>query len=130
MKRKSDHKQVHPFEEVGPLSQKPKQEPENEECKFCFLDPCITSHGHHWLGDGRHACEANSGIQRAKYAKYWKCISNRGGWNLDMYLAKKVSTPEGSVLHRREIMPECVVNQVRELYPNPGRIPYMGHKWE
>ena len=57
---------------------------DNETCPFCFLQPCITALYHDWLGNGRDACEANSGIPRAKYMRYWKCISNSGRWYLDM----------------------------------------------
>jgi hypothetical protein len=27
----------------------------------------------------------------------------------------------------REVMPDCVLHQVRQLYPNPKDVPYMGH---
>ena len=30
---------------------------------------------------------------------------------------------------QREIMPECILNLVRGLYPNPPGYAYMGHKW-
>ena len=29
----------------------------------------------------------------------------------------------------REIMPECVLNLVRGLYPNPPDTPILGHRW-
>jgi hypothetical protein len=29
----------------------------------------------------------------------------------------------------REIMPDCVLNQVRALYPNIPGIEYMNHQW-
>ena len=29
----------------------------------------------------------------------------------------------------REIMPDCVLLLVRELYPNPVGVPHLGHKW-
>ena len=28
----------------------------------------------------------------------------------------------------RELMPECVIADVRKRFPNPLQIPYMGHK--
>ena len=28
----------------------------------------------------------------------------------------------------RELMPECVIADVRKRFPNPPEIPYMGHK--
>jgi len=100
-------------------------------CPFCFLSPCIIAHPHDWLGDGQRPCQENSGMRRVLYNRYWKCMDNQGAWRLESYLQKKTrQAPQGSVAHRREIMPECVVKQVRDLYPNPVGQPYMGHKWE
>lgn len=35
---------------------------------------------------------------------------------------------ENIVWAHREIMPECVLSLLRDLYPNPPGRPYMGHK--
>jgi hypothetical protein len=64
-------------------------------------------------------------------------IDQRCGWRDARYLQRKAS-----LLHRedednvwisnntvREVMPVCVLNQVRNLYPNPSGHPYMGHRW-
>ena len=39
------------------------------------------------------------------------------------------SYSETAVHVLREIIPECVLNLVRGLYPNPPDTPYLGHKW-
>ena len=36
----------------------------------------------------------------------------------------------GRVDGPREIMPLCVIKDVRRRYPNPDGVPYMGHKFE
>ena len=45
---------------------------------------------------------------------------------------KKIRVGGGDwvLTHRRELMPECVVDLARQLYPNPKNIPYMNHMWE
>jgi hypothetical protein len=55
-------------------------------------------------------------------------IANMGGWNLPQYMGKKRTA--GDILHKRDIMPHCVVDLVRTKYPNPKDKPYMGHKWQ
>ena len=77
-------------------------------------------------------CMENAGIRRSKYRSYWKCLANLGAWNLPEYLQRKESLMQGerAVIHQREVMPVCVLKQVRGLYPNPSGIPYMGHKWQ
>lgn len=48
-------------------------------------------------------------------------------------LQKKAKASDGEngsqVWNKWEILPVCVVNHVRSLFPNPPNIPYMGHKW-
>lgn len=110
----------------------PPQNAQKMDCEHCFQTPCVTSHYHQWLGNGQAPCVENSVIRKEKYTKYWKVINNLGGWNDPRYLAKKISAEEGewAITHRREIMPVCVLTNVRNLYPNPKGQPYMGHKWE
>lgn len=62
-------------------------------------------------------------------------MSRRYAWNHPRYQAKKAEhfnrdeEVENIVWTQREIMPECVLSLVRDLYPNPPGRPYMGHKW-
>ena len=98
-------------------------------CPLCFLNPCVASLPVDWVGHGQAAHAANNSLRRVRYAKYWKIISNLGGWTNQQYLTKKLTETHG-VHHMREIMPDCVVDKVRTLYPNPASIPYMGHKLE
>jgi hypothetical protein len=54
-----------------------------------------------------------------------------GGWAKAQYIQKKraLGGTDRAVLHRREIMPDCVLKFCRGLYPNPVGQPYLGHKW-
>lgn len=101
-------------------------------CPHCFLPTCVTEVNKEavWLGDGREACLENAGTRRNIYFRYWNCLSNLDAWDHPLYIAKKTAGAEGSVYHKREIMPNCVLKKVRGLYPNPTDCPYMGHKWE
>ncbi|KAK3108410.1 hypothetical protein FSP39_007411 [Pinctada imbricata] len=71
-----------------------------------------------------------------KYKKFWTMMSRRNAWNHPIYLQKKANMlnwnaidSERIVWTLREVMPDCVFNVVRELYPNPPGQLYMGHKW-
>jgi hypothetical protein len=51
-----------------------------------------------------------------------------GLWKDTRYLEKKVAVGgETAVWHKREVMPLCVLKEIRDLYPNPSGIPYLGH---
>ena len=115
----------------SPPSPPPPADPaqlEEEECPQCFLTPCVTVREHYWLGEGQPAHPDNHGIRRIKYKSYWKTINNLGGWLDQRYIEKKVAAG-GAVHDKRDLMPNCVVNQLRQLYPNPANMQYMGHMW-
>lgn len=49
-----------------------------------------------------------------------------GLWKQEQYLSEKKQM--GCKNDVREIMPFCVICDVRTRWPNPPDIPYMGHK--
>ena len=59
-------------------------------------------------------------------------LNNLGLWQNDDYQKRKdaAGCSKVFIVHRREIMPTCVVDKVRRFYPNPADKPCMGHKWE
>ena len=83
----------------------------------------------------------NTGIRKSKYKKFWTLIQRYGGWNNPHYLRKKITLLRQSrhmnedeswiTMGRelRDIMPECVTELVRSIYPNPENVSYMGHRW-
>lgn len=107
-------------------------------CSFCFLSPCVTSHRQLWLPDQPvHAHARNSELRKQKYRKFWKLMDMNGGWRHPKYVTKKhrllglddnvtVWVGVGTI---REVMPKCILDLVRQIYPNPPGQPYMGHKW-
>lgn len=103
------------------------------ECHYCFRDPCVTNMHFSWLGTGQEPCYENSCIRKTKYSNYWKVMTNLGAWKDPRYLRVKLDRANGgewAVQHRREVMPVCILRQLRTLYPNPKDKPYMDHKWE
>ena len=106
------------------------------ECDHCFCTPCITSNRQAWLGDGALPHMRNTAIRKTKYRKFWTLLSGANAWFHPRYLDKKrrvlqvhATSDLGEIYTKREIMPQCVLDLVRGLYPNlPGR-PYMGHRW-
>ena len=85
-----------------------------------------------FLGSSESACLENSGLGRNIYKKFWKTLNNLGLRQNNDYQKRKnaAGCSKVFVVHSREIMPTCVVDKVRRLYPNPSDKPYMGHKSE
>ena len=85
--------------------------------------------------DGAVSHRRNSGIRKKMYRKFWSMLEMRNSWRHPAYLQKKSAVMERDGVDEsvvevlREIMPDCVLLLVRELYPNPVGVPYLGHKW-
>ena len=60
-------------------------------------------------------------------------MDTKGAWRHAKYLSKKArllrTDDLSTVWTIREVMPQCVLDLVRGIYPSPPRQPYMGHKW-
>ena len=100
-------------------------------CPFCLSSPYVTTNPQSWLGDGKPPQPGNNHIRKTLYRKYWVMLDRRGLWRHDIYLQRKERRMNDAhvELTVREIMPDCVLEQVRGLYPNPKDVPYMGHFW-
>ena len=111
------------------------------ECPYCLCSPCITTYPQAWLGQGQPPRAGNNTIRKTLYKHFWKVLDRAGLWRDRRYLDRKEYLLEmykraheddeaivkvGTV---REVMPECVLTKVRNMYPNPKKKPYMGHKW-
>ena len=74
----------------------------------------------------------SSEIRKKLYRKFGSMLNSRGAWRHPLYVRKKTTTmcrehvSETAVHVLTEIMPECVLNLVRGLYPHT---PYLEHKW-
>ena len=74
----------------------------------------------------------NIGIRHHLYKSYWKLIDNSGGWCDLRYLAKKskeLNDCASAAGSRREIMPICIVTELRKMFPNLESVCYVGHEW-
>jgi len=102
-------------------------------CPECFMDPCVITRPHNFLGPGRRACADNAASRRTKYKKYWNMLKYLGAWGNLEYLERRrqavAMDPAARGNNPREIMPMCVVRHVRSHYPNQPGVPYMGHVW-
>ena len=106
---------------------------QESECPHCLQGPCVTDRHFTWLGNGQTPSSANSAVRKSMYSKFWKVLANLGVWNDPRYISRKKEVGGGGewiVIHRREVMPVCVLKHTRDLYPNPQGQSYMGHKWE
>ena len=113
------------------------EDSETEECPHCFCRPCVTTYRQAWLGNGNPPMAGNNSLRRQKYKHFWRMMSNRYAWSDPRYIQKKalalgqanIAESENYCLEVREIMPDCILELVRSLYPNLDKVPYMGHKW-
>ena len=103
------------------------------ECPFCYCAPCITDEKNKqfwWPIDNDAPHSGNTSKRKKLYQRFWGMLCNCGAWHDTRYLTKKAERRGDFTWHKREIMPECVINKCREWYPNPQQTNYMGHKWE
>ena len=115
------------------------QSPDEEECRFCLCRPCITyeQNRQFWWEDNTEApCRRNSALRKEKYKRFWTMMFHRDAWKVPRYQAEKLRALRADPRHRkyewhrRDIMPKCVLSHVRQWFPNPAGVPYMGHLWE
>lgn len=110
------------------------------ECSECLSVPCVTLFPQRWLGPGQTANprrpELNSGVRKRIYKKYWKVLKDNRVWEDRRYqrrrslaITQAKEAGHEPVRVEREIMPQCVLDQVRGLYSNPPGISYMNHQW-
>lgn len=115
------------------------QDLSEQECGYCFCSPCITSETNRqfwWENEEAGPSDRNHGLRKKNYKRFWTMMFHRDVWNDPRYSRKKLSALQSDprfrryVWHRRDIMPKCVVNTVRQWLPNPVGMPYLGHFWE
>lgn len=114
------------------------QDPEEARCPHCLCQPCITNEVNRqfwWENQAQAAHLRNIRYRKIAYKKFWTMLYHRGVWLDPEYMRRKVIAlgydPNQTeyVYHRRDIMPNCVLQIVRGWYPNPSGVPYRGHLW-
>ena len=102
------------------------------ECPDCYCAPCVIDEKIRqlwWPTQNRMPKSKNAALRKVLYQKFWAMLHNRGAWKDERYLRKKAATKK-SLMYKIEIMPDCVLRQCRQWYPNPDDIPYAGNKWQ
>ena len=95
-------------------------------CDFCLRSPCITRSEFKPMGRGE-ARITNHTKRRKDYKWFWRTLEDCGLWENPTYLARKQEL--GCMIDDvREVMPLCVVKDIRERWPNPPNVPYQGHR--
>ena len=97
-----------------------------EACQFCLQVRCITLSP--FKPQGRsNARITNHNKRRKDYRWYWCTLKDCGLWESPVYLVQK----EELGCHIDdvwEVMPHCVIKDVRGRWPNPPDVPYQGHR--
>ena len=103
-------------------------------CRECLCNPCVTTHRQAWLGNAVAPHNRNADLRKKRYKHFWQMLDRRQAWIHPSYLRKKaqlLNRQDDTIVYTvREIMPRCVIDLVRSLFPNPPGRPYMGHKWQ
>lgn len=71
-------------------------------------------------------------LGKARYKNIWKKLGDRGLWRNPVHWKRKHEMYKREVggeitFIKREIIPNCVLNLVISLYPNPPGVDYIGH---
>ena len=104
-------------------------EVEGSACEFCLQNPCVTI-----PNDRRATFLSAHGPPRPQniskryrdYKEYFKILKEQRLWRNPLYINRKHELGI-FVDDVREVMPNCVVGDVRKRWPNPPDIPYKGH---
>ena len=104
------------------------QNPEEQESRFCLCRSCITDEQNRqmwWENENQAPSRRNFALRKERYKR-----------KDPRYQAEKLKALRADLRqrkyewHRRDIMPKCVLSLVRQWFPNPDGVPYLGHLWE
>ena len=98
-------------------------------CTFCRNSPCILRSENLPARLRAHGPQrmTNHCKRKADYRAFYTILKRKGLWRDDVYLQRKDAL--GCYIEDvREVMPVCVVEDVRKRWPNPDGVPYCGHR--
>lgn len=103
---------------------------ENEQfCSFCRNSPCILVSRNlpsRLIARGQPRL-TNHIKSKGDYKAYYSILKKKGLWRDRVYLQRKEAL--GCYIEDvREVLPVCVVEDVRKRWPNPDGVPYCGHR--
>lgn len=102
---------------------------DSQFCTYCRNSPCVIlsdnipsklkAHGQPRM--------TNHSKRKGDYKAFYTILKRRGLWRDPVYLQRKEAL--GCYVEDvREVMPICVVENVRKRWPNPDGVPYCGHR--
>ena len=102
---------------------------DSQFCTYCRNSPCVIlsdnipsklkAHGQPRM--------TNHSKRKGDYKAFYTILKRRGLWRDPVYLQRKEALGR-YVEDVREVMPICVVENVRKRWPNPDGVPYCGHR--
>lgn len=111
----------------------------NEECPHCLCAPCITSNRFRqgWWPRGNSPPHlVNRSLRLQLYKNFWALLYNHGVWLDPRYKQRKEQAikldprmKRFKWQSKRDIMPNCVIDQIRDWHPKTDGEEYVGHKW-
>ena len=114
-------------------------DPDADECRYCYCRPCITDESNQqlwWERQPRIPSQQNRKFRKPCYQRFWAMLMHKQAWQDPRYKAKKAAAlgvdprmRRFKWVHRRDIMPDCVLTTVRTWFPNVRGVDYMNHKW-
>ena len=121
----SSEAEVMPPTEVQLPITGPSGEMDVAACDFCLQMPCIALSAFKPMGRGAEII-TNHTKRRKDYKWFWRTLKDCSLWENLTYLARKQQL--GCMIDDvREVMPHCVLKDVRDRWPNPPNVPYQGH---
>ena len=112
--------------ESRPLPQEEQNENPLPQCNFCLQGPCIATSLFKPQGRGS-ARIINQTKRRKDYKWYWRTLKDCGLWDDPQYLERKEDL--GCLIDDvREVMPHCIIKDVRDRWHYHPDIPYQGHR--
>ena len=98
-------------------------------CLYCKSTPCVLSSANlpaRLRASGQPRL-TNHVKRKGDYKAFYTILKRKGLWSDPIYLQRKEAL--GCYIEDiREVMPICVVEDVRKRWPNPDGVPYCGHR--
>jgi hypothetical protein len=92
-----------------------QQDPNKEECVYCFCRPCITNESNRqlwWEPNTHPPHQRNHSLRKEKYKRFWTMMYHRNVWIHPSYIKKKSNYKHGTAF----------LNCLKELCPRFKRV--------
>jgi hypothetical protein len=117
----------------------PRRLDDHAECPHCFCSPCVTNEQFRqekWPLHNANPSVHNKPNRLKLYALFWTAMSNRQAWCDGRYKLRKMQAlgrdkrMKKYRWHKRDIMPNCILQRVRTWLPKTEEEEYVGHRWQ